>query len=95
MVNEQELIDYVTEQRWYGSKSRAVSHSQVLETIELRAVDPQYVLARGRTLTPLLPWCETFKTSTRSGTRMLLSISPVRRAVAEPELRAITTESLF
>src|SRR4051812_4435820 len=45
MVNEQELIDYVTEQRWYGSKSRAVSHSQVLETIELRAVDPQYVLA--------------------------------------------------
>src|SRR5436305_9793065 len=45
MVNEQELIDYVTAQRWYGSKSRTVSHSEVLETIELRAADPQYVLA--------------------------------------------------
>src|SRR4051812_45242797 len=45
MVDEQALIDYVTEQRWYGSKSRTVSHSQLLETIELRATDPQYVLA--------------------------------------------------
>src|SRR4051794_28161935 len=45
MVNEQELIEYVTEQRWYGSKSRTVSHSQVLETIELRAADPRHVLA--------------------------------------------------
>src|SRR4051794_11603994 len=45
MVNEQELIDYITEQRWYGSKSRAVSHSQVLESVTLRAVDPEHVLA--------------------------------------------------
>src|SRR3954453_20092156 len=45
MVDEQQLIDYVTEQRWYGSKSRTVSHSQMLEAIELRAPDPQYVLA--------------------------------------------------
>src|SRR3954466_5227866 len=45
MVNEQQLIEYVTEQRWYGSKSRTVSHSQVLEAIELRAPDPQYILA--------------------------------------------------
>src|SRR3954463_7799493 len=45
MVNEQELIEYVTDQRWYGSKSRTVSHSQVLETIELRAADPRHVLA--------------------------------------------------
>src|SRR3954462_3693683 len=45
MVHEQELLDYVPEQRWYGSKSRPVSHSQGIEPIELRAVDPQYVLA--------------------------------------------------
>ena len=44
-MNEQDLTEYVTEQRWYGSKSRTVSHSSVLETIELRAADPQYVLA--------------------------------------------------
>ena len=45
MVDEQTLIDYVTDQRWYGSKSRTVSHSDVLESIELRAADPQYLLA--------------------------------------------------
>jgi maltokinase len=44
-VDEQQLIDYVTDQRWYGSKSRAVSHSQVLELVTLRAADPEYVLA--------------------------------------------------
>jgi trehalose synthase-fused probable maltokinase len=44
-VGEQRLIDYVTDQRWYGSKSRSVSHSQVLETVDLREADPEYVLA--------------------------------------------------
>jgi len=44
-VDEQQLIDYVTEQRWYGSKSRTVSHSQVLDTITLRSTDPEYALA--------------------------------------------------
>ena len=44
-VDEQELIDYVTEQRWYGSKSRTVSHSQVLETVTLRESGPEYALA--------------------------------------------------
>ncbi len=44
-VNEQQLIEYVTEQRWYGSKSRTVAHSQVLDLVTLRAVDPEYVLA--------------------------------------------------
>jgi maltokinase len=43
-MNEQELIDYVTEQRWYGSKSRTVSHSQVLDTVSIRE-EPEHVLA--------------------------------------------------
>jgi maltokinase len=44
-VDEQRLIEYVTEQRWYGSKSRTVSHSRVLDLVTLRAADPEYVLA--------------------------------------------------
>lgn len=44
-VDEQQLIDYVTDQRWYGSKSRTVSRSQVLELVALREVDPEYALA--------------------------------------------------
>jgi maltokinase len=44
-VDERQLIEYVTEQRWYGSKSRTVSHSQVLDLVTLRAADPEYVLA--------------------------------------------------
>jgi trehalose synthase-fused probable maltokinase len=43
-VDEQQLIEYITEQRWYGSKSRAVSHSQVLDTVVLRSTDPEYAL---------------------------------------------------
>ena len=43
--DEQQLIDYVTEQRWYGSKSRTVSHSQVLDTVTLHSTDPEYALA--------------------------------------------------
>ena len=44
-VDEQQLIEYVTEQRWYGSKSRAVSHSQVLDTVSLHSTEPAYTLA--------------------------------------------------
>jgi maltokinase len=44
-IDEQELIEYVTEQRWYGSKSRTVSHSQVLDLVILRETDPAYSLA--------------------------------------------------
>jgi maltokinase len=44
-IDEQELIEYVTEQRWYGSKSRTVSHSQVLDLVVLRETDPAYSLA--------------------------------------------------
>jgi trehalose synthase-fused probable maltokinase len=44
-VDEQQLIHYVTEQRWYGSKSRSVSHSQVLDTVALHSTEPEYTLA--------------------------------------------------
>src|SRR6185437_10299448 len=44
-MNERALIDYVTRQRWYGSKSRAVSHSEVLDTVTVREAEPQLTLA--------------------------------------------------
>jgi maltokinase len=43
--DEHALIEYVTRQRWYGAKSRAVSHSQVLDSVVLRTTDPQFALA--------------------------------------------------
>jgi hypothetical protein len=43
--DERELIEYVTKQRWYGAKSRAVAHSQVLDSVVLRTTDPQFALA--------------------------------------------------
>jgi maltokinase len=44
-VDEQGLIDYVTQQRWYGSKSRAVMHAQLLDSVVLRTTEPQFALA--------------------------------------------------
>jgi maltokinase len=44
-VDEQALIDYVTQQRWYGSKSRAVMRAQLLDSIVLRTTEPQFALA--------------------------------------------------
>ena len=31
---------YVTQQRWYGAKSRAVSHTEELDAIQLRTTEP-------------------------------------------------------
>ena len=42
--NEQAVIEYVTKQRWYGAKSRAVAHSQVLDAVELRTTEPSFTL---------------------------------------------------
>src|SRR6266446_3423665 len=42
--DEQAVIDYVTQQRWYGAKSRAVAHSQVLDAVELRTTEPSFTL---------------------------------------------------
>ncbi len=44
-MQESALIEYVTRQRWYGAKSRAVSHSEVLDAITIRQAEPQLVLA--------------------------------------------------
>jgi maltokinase len=43
--DEQALIDGIVQQRWYGGKSRDVSHAQVLDSVVLRAAEPQFVLA--------------------------------------------------
>jgi len=39
------LIDYVTRQRWYGSKSRAVVDAQALDMVEIRSTEPTLWLA--------------------------------------------------
>ena len=44
-LDETRLIDYVTQQRWYGAKSRSVSHAEVLDTVVLRTAEPQFALA--------------------------------------------------
>jgi maltokinase len=43
--DEQALIEYVTSRRWYGAKSRSVSHSQLLDSIVLRTAEPHFALA--------------------------------------------------
>jgi maltokinase len=45
LFDELELIEYVLDQRWYGAKSRSVAHAQVLDSVELRAADPELGLA--------------------------------------------------
>ena len=44
MTSEQELIEFVTSQRWYASKTRDVSHSQVVDRVMLREEDPRLEL---------------------------------------------------
>jgi len=44
-MDERALIEYVTQQRWYGAKSRTVSHSEVLDTVTIRQAEPQLALA--------------------------------------------------
>jgi maltokinase len=44
-MDESALIEYVTRQRWYGAKSRTVSHSEVLDTVTIRQAEPQLFLA--------------------------------------------------
>src|SRR3954466_11126297 len=44
-LDETHLIDYVTQQRWYGAKSRSVSHAEVLDSVVLRTTEPQLALA--------------------------------------------------
>jgi maltokinase len=44
-MDESALIDHVTRQRWYGAKSRTVSHSELLDTVAIRQAEPQLTLA--------------------------------------------------
>jgi maltokinase len=44
-VDEQALIEYITRQRWYGAKSRAVTHASVLDSVVLRTTEPQFATA--------------------------------------------------
>jgi maltokinase len=39
------LIEYLTRQRWFGAKSRTVSHSEVLDTVTIRQTEPRLALA--------------------------------------------------
>jgi maltokinase len=39
------LIEYVLDQRWYGAKSRSVAHAQVLDSVVVRAADPELGIA--------------------------------------------------
>jgi maltokinase len=47
MIDEAQLIEQVTQQRWYGAKSRDVVHAQVVDSVVLRTAEPQYALALG------------------------------------------------
>ncbi len=44
-VGEQALVDFVTAQRWYGSKSREIAHASIIETVPLRGGEPQAAIA--------------------------------------------------
>jgi maltokinase len=44
-LDETALHDWVVEQRWFGSKSREVTHIEVAETVPLRTETPLLVLA--------------------------------------------------
>jgi predicted trehalose synthase len=44
-VDPDTLIDYITQQRWYGAKSRTVSNSDVLDSVTIRQAEPQLTLA--------------------------------------------------
>jgi predicted trehalose synthase len=44
VTDERELIDFVTSQRWFGSKTREVSHSSIVDRAILREDDPRLEL---------------------------------------------------
>jgi trehalose synthase-fused probable maltokinase len=43
-MTEQGVIDYVTSQRWFGSKTRDVTHAHVVDRATLRDADPELEL---------------------------------------------------
>src|SRR4051812_47638642 len=43
-MTSDELIEYVTQQRWYGAKTRTVTHADVLDSVVVRSVEPELTL---------------------------------------------------
>jgi trehalose synthase-fused probable maltokinase len=41
VIDERALIDYVTAQRWFGSKTREVVHARVIDSALLREIEPR------------------------------------------------------
>jgi maltokinase len=44
MTDEQALIEFIREQRWFGSKSRQVNHATIVDRATLREADPSLEL---------------------------------------------------
>src|SRR5579863_8140546 len=44
MGSDAALIENVTQQRWYGAKSRTVIHADVLDSVVVRSVEPELTL---------------------------------------------------
>ena len=40
MIGEQTVIDFVTSQRWFGSKTQTVIHAEVVDRAVLRDTEP-------------------------------------------------------
>jgi maltokinase len=45
LISDETLADFVTGQRWFGSRSRQVAGISVIESLPLRAADPELALA--------------------------------------------------
>jgi maltokinase len=45
VTGEKDLIEFVTTQRWFGSKTRNVTHAQMIDRASLRDVDPRLDIA--------------------------------------------------
>src|SRR5436853_109145 len=56
MTDEQSLIDFVTEQRWFGSKTRTVAHGTVVDSVSLRTDEPRLDLQLVEIIARLQVW---------------------------------------
>jgi maltokinase len=66
-IDERDLISYVTEQRWFGSKTREISHATIVDTAVVRREKPFLALA----LTEM-----RFDTGTHETYQLLLGLRP-------------------
>ena len=56
---EEALVDFVTAQRWYGSKSREIGHASIIEPVPLREEPPLYAVPSSRSASS--PAAETYQ----------------------------------